>query len=72
MEADERTNGVQSVSGSKKGKDTATDVEFDDDDEEEAGMDSGADGDDEEIGSGVEIVTEDGFADRVSTQLSLS
>lgn len=72
VEADERTNGVQSVSGSKKGKDTATDVEFDDDDEEEAGMDSGADGDDEEIGSGVEIVTEDGFADRVSTQLSLS
>lgn len=72
VEADERTNDVQSVSGSKKGKGTATDVEFDDDDdEEEVSMDSGADGDDEEIGSGVKAVTEDGFADHVSTQLSL-
>ncbi|KIR33527.1 hypothetical protein I307_00603 [Cryptococcus deuterogattii 99/473] len=73
VEADERTNGVQSVSGSKRGKGTVTDVEFDDDDEEdgEVGMDSGEDGDDEEVGSGMKVETENGFADYVSTQLSL-
>ncbi|ADV23651.1 hypothetical protein I305_01638 [Cryptococcus gattii E566] len=73
VEADERTNGVQSVSGSMKGKGTVTGAEFDDDDEEdeEVWMDSGEDGDDEEVGSGVKVEPENGFADYVSTQLSL-